>query len=470
MGNIGQVESNMLLQEGSSSLGNRKAVVWIILIGLLLRVTIPLLAFFISNDVRNFHGIDTHSYIDCGISLADKGVFARQGVPETFRTPGYPFLLLPGILSGSLEPVTLAIQVVLGCLTIYLVFRISLLLFETAGPALWAAAFLAVEPLTVITTSVLHTETLFAAYLALLLFYILRYLQDENWPNVVLAAIFTAACAYVRPVAYFLPLVLTFFLLVRFVQRKRWNRKTFLQIAVYFFMTYGAFFAWQVRNASQAGYWGFAGGLEDNLYLYTATAVLAQVDNIPREEQRKRMFALRSEHGQMGEVEVRRGSAMQAIKVVVSHPVEYLKLIVTSASWTLGGPGLGTWLDVFGGIWNITERLRRDRNITEAVPVPTEDNKFQFLHSSRWTLAGSIFLGALLGMYWLLGLIGIVNGYAKNREAVTLLFIVAAYLVFIPALQGIGYSRFRHPIMPILCVFGGGGFSWVLDRFRRSAL
>ena len=400
------------------------------------------------------------------------GEFSRGGVPETFRTPGYPLLLVPGILLGSIEGVTIALQVLLGCVTIYLVYRIALLLFELKGPALCAAALCTVEPLSVIWTCVLHTETLFTTMLTSFLFFFLRYLAHGSWHNLVVSALFSAGAAYVRPVAYFIPLFVSLFLIVNFLLKRAWNRRVFFQIMAYFFIGYGALFAWQMRNAYQTGYWGFAGGLEDNLYYYTATSILAQVHNIPREEQRKQMFYLKDEiyasqlleQLQWPEVEIRRRLGREAFKVIVAHPWELFKLTATSTVWTLGGPGLGTWLEVFGTGWNNTERLSRNRDITTPVPVPTEDEKFSFLRRSNWTLAGSLLLATVLGSYWIFSLVGVLNGYVQAREAVIFLVFIAAYMVLIPALQGIGYSRFRLPIMPILCVFGGGGIWAILGR------
>ena len=77
------------------------AIVVIILIGFLLRVIIPILAFSLTKDIKIFHSYDTSKYIGAGLGLVTTGQFTTNGIPETVRTPGYPLLVVPGLWFGS---------------------------------------------------------------------------------------------------------------------------------------------------------------------------------------------------------------------------------------------------------------------------------------------------------------------------------------------------------------------------------
>jgi Dolichyl-phosphate-mannose-protein mannosyltransferase len=84
-------------------------------------------------------------------------------VPEILRTPGYPLLLIPGLLLDRLELVTISLQIMLTCLTMYMVYRIAQLLFECENAAIVAAALFAIEPVSILCTSKVVTDTLFCA-------------------------------------------------------------------------------------------------------------------------------------------------------------------------------------------------------------------------------------------------------------------------------------------------------------------
>src|SRR6266852_7004003 len=138
---------------------------WYILgVALFVRSFIPIVVHLYSRDITIFHAPDTASYVEPARQLIAHGrFFASDGTPEIIRTPGYPMLLILGLSLDRLELVTIALQILISCFTVYLVYRTADLLFETEGIALLAAALYAVEPLSILYTSILITETLFAA-------------------------------------------------------------------------------------------------------------------------------------------------------------------------------------------------------------------------------------------------------------------------------------------------------------------
>lgn len=114
-----------------------------------------------------FTAPDTRTCGGPATELLHHGTFTTQGRPEVFRTPGYPLLLLPGLGTGQLTAVTIAIQIALSLLTVAGVFALALAVTvtENARAAAAAAGVYAVEPLSVEYASLLLTETLFTALL-----------------------------------------------------------------------------------------------------------------------------------------------------------------------------------------------------------------------------------------------------------------------------------------------------------------
>ena len=81
---------------------------------------------------------------------------------------------------------TITLQIVLSCFTLYIVFRAALLLFESEQIALLAAAFYAIGPLSILFSSPLVSETLFTAVLMTGVYYFLRYLKRQSLDPLVL--------------------------------------------------------------------------------------------------------------------------------------------------------------------------------------------------------------------------------------------------------------------------------------------
>ena len=151
---------------------------YIILLALALRVAFPVLILGLSQDINVFYDNDTIEYIEPARGLITSGQFATKGVPEIERTPGYPLLLIPGIILGHIELVTIALQIVLSCFSVFIIYKIGILLFDTHEIAVLCAALLAVEPLSIMYAGRLYSETLYATVLLIFLYFLIRYLKS----------------------------------------------------------------------------------------------------------------------------------------------------------------------------------------------------------------------------------------------------------------------------------------------------
>jgi hypothetical protein len=96
---------------------------WILGIALFLRTSFPILGFFYTRDITIFYTPDTASYVGPAMELLAHHRFFNAGAPEIVRTPGYPLLLVAGLRLGRLELVTITLQVLLSCVTVYMVYQ-----------------------------------------------------------------------------------------------------------------------------------------------------------------------------------------------------------------------------------------------------------------------------------------------------------------------------------------------------------
>jgi Gpi18-like mannosyltransferase len=100
--------------------------------------------------------------------------------PKYFEHSGYPMLLVLGLLLNRFELITITLQVLISCFTVYPVYRTADLLFETEGVAVLAAALYAVEPPSILYTSILVTEALFVTVVMVSVYYLMKYLRQQS--------------------------------------------------------------------------------------------------------------------------------------------------------------------------------------------------------------------------------------------------------------------------------------------------
>jgi len=420
----------------------------IIIVALALRIAFPLFIFGLNKDVKVFYDEDTIEYIEPARGLITSGQFATKGLPEIERTPAYPLLLIPGIILDRIAPVTIALQILLSLFSVFVVYKIGVLLFYKDEIGLLCATLYAVEPLSIIYACRLYSETLYVTILLIFLYFMIRYLKMGAVRDITLSGVALAATAYVRPISYFMPFLVTFaFFLWTFLRRPR-DRKLIFHAALFFVISMGIIAVWQVRNKIETGYGGFSAITDQNLYFYVGGGILAKINGIEKEEQLKNMgygdpeswFSLHPEQRTWSQAEIYRYRNKEGIKIALQHPWTLFTLGVQNTITTLRETGATDLLFM----------IKVDQDSPEGARL-------------KWILKLPLF--AVLLAYWSLAIIGVLSNRWKNGAQLVVLAVVGAYLILAASIGGIGYSRFRHPVMPIVCLMAGCGLFTVLQRF-----
>ena len=186
---------------------------------------------------------DTASYLEPGRNLLLHGRFMTGALPEIDRTPGYSLFLALFSLAG---PATAALaQVLLSAFTVLLLWRLARAVFAEERIALLAAWLFAFEPVSVIYSVRLLPETLFLALLLLSLERLAVFLRDRNLWVLAQAGLWMAAATFVRPVSYYLPILLALglFAVLERVPGLRWKAPAVLLLSVLPWLA-----VWQARN------------------------------------------------------------------------------------------------------------------------------------------------------------------------------------------------------------------------------
>ncbi|MDI6741052.1 MAG: glycosyltransferase family 39 protein, partial [Candidatus Edwardsbacteria bacterium] len=233
----------------------------------------------ITRDPTVFHTQDTPSYLIPAIALLRDHRFATFGIPEIIRTPGYPLLLIPGIMIGRMELVAIILQIGISLGTMYLVYHLGDRLFRSRRAALLAAGLYAVEPLSVLYTGKLMTETAFTGLITLSAMLLLD--ATRSWSRLFLGALAVACAIYIRPIAYYLPFSLAAALAIACFLSRIPARPACLRPLLFLAACFMLIAPWQIRNYRMAGYPGFSAIAEINFYWFHLPALLPERYSAP---------------------------------------------------------------------------------------------------------------------------------------------------------------------------------------------
>jgi 4-amino-4-deoxy-L-arabinose transferase-like glycosyltransferase len=436
--------------DGNARVRAGRVLTGIVLTAIAVRVALAATVWLATRDPAAFTAPDTETYLNPARELLATGAYTSGGQPEVVRTPGYSLLLVPGLLLGRVEAVTVALQIALAALTVVGVYALAAEVLGSPRTALAAAALYALDPLSIVYSSLLLTETLFTTVVVWATWLLARHARGGRARDL-LAGTALLAAAYVRPLGYFLPFGAAAFAALHAARSRRWRA---LPRAAFACALAAALLApWQLRNAAAADYGGFSAVRAQSLYFYDAGARLAREEGIPLEAEHARMGWPGQEEYLRVHPEQRawtpgqrfRYMEREAKRILSADLPESALVHLRGTGRVLLGTGGGELQSLFrapvpGG--DFAGRLARGR------PAPAD-----LLH-----LPGALSLLAVyvLAAWWLLRV------RARWSAPMLLVLCIAAYMVAVvgPA----GGARFRHPAMPAVCLAAGAGAAALRDR------
>jgi len=407
---------------------------------------------------------DTLSYLEPGRNLLLHGRFAADGVPDLVRTPGYPLFLAFTSLAGL--PAAAVANVILSVLSVVLVWKLGRTVFGDERIALGAAWIFAFEPVSVAFSVTLLSEALFLALLLLSLERLAAFLRGRRLKVLAESGISLAAATLVRPVSYYLPIVLALmlFLLYARIPTLRWKAPAVLLLSALPWLA-----VWQTRNWVETGYGGLSSIREVNLYFYCATDVLARVEHRSAADVRQTLgYTVFANHNgqaylyrnylerhaeQSGWSQAQRLSFMnaEAMQVIRGHEEIFLHSSLAALFKLVFEPGAAHFdRMLFPELTTHTAGVILERGIIQGVNA--------LLKTYPWALVEKIaFEVVLLGLY-LFAVRGAFRG-AMHRDCFWFLLGIAVYFLAVSAAGGAAGAdaRLRLPLMPIVCLLAAAG-------------
>ena len=260
----------------------------VVVAALVIRSAVVAAAFVFGGPDHFLDRTDSLGYLELASALvAGEGFVVPQnivveddqsypGEPELFRTPGYPFFVAVGVLAGFPVAVTIVLQIVLGALSAGLVYRIAQRVVPSETVAVVAGLLYAIDPVSVLHTTYVLSETLFTFVFLLHLMVVIRHFDAGDTRSAVLAGLLAALAALIRPVAFYWPLVAVLLVAARNID----SRRLAAILSVFALAAVGPLVAWKTRNGIQTGYWGYASVQEVNIYRWVGTSIKVETDGI----------------------------------------------------------------------------------------------------------------------------------------------------------------------------------------------
>ena len=370
---------------------------------------------------------DSAGYLQLGIQLAETGIFGVDGRPEITRTPGYPGVIATfqklGLGIGGL----ILVQSLLSLGIAVIVGTWSKRRFGPSAGALTTFLVAFNFPLNVYSLYVL-TEIIFTALVTVSAILLLRSTKSEvkKLTFVLTAGLLLGVSVLVRPITVFAWVPVVIFILV-FSSRK-WV------VTITFLLSFALSPAtWVLRNYVETGQPMLSDIGTVNLLYYQSAGTLAMESGLDFDSQflieqarlKQWSVSLTDESFEGQQRELRE----KFISIAKEHPLSMVLNTARNAGLTLLG-------------YESTE-LSRVLGIE---------------YKKARTIA---FFVSSLSL--ILGFIGAIHLWRRDREFLILSLLLFSYFVAVSAVSGVGGTRFRVPVEPIL----GIGVSLGLVEVKR---
>ena len=431
----------------------------VILVALVIRASIPLYAAFFSDDRTFYYEIYSQQYLEPARNLIKSGEFTSNAAPEIYRPPGYSLLLVPGILLGHAPLITISIQILLSCLTVYLVFRMSIELFGRAEIAILGAAIYAIDPLSIIFSGLIMPDTLFTFALSLFLLFLLRYLKEDSLFQLVAAAVTLASAVYVQAIAYFLPACMTLVLIFGALRRR--SGIHVLHAFIFLAVSMSLIAVWQIRNMAEAGYSGFSTIFDKSLYYAQGASALAKMEDKSDFRELWGLMEKKINEHSSSLSERFRYMRQEGIRLTLAHPLVYAQIHFRGIMRTLLGAEAHTYIRVLElgsaenrkelesgqGVWQMLECDYRKLSLPLII-----------ITTGLGLIALTVYLFASVALF--------SRNFLTAMPMICLLSVIVYWLVITGGPHG--YGRYRLAVMPIICALAGYGLYLILRRWGPS--
>jgi len=446
----------------SNLLNRNRTVLGLVLLGIAIRLLFFMVVQTWDEDVLRYKILpgDARRYHNLAIELFESDAYSSP--TSQFYTPGYPFFV--GTIYSIVDKrpwVVLLVQIALNVFTLFLVYRLGLLL---ANPRIaWLSGVLyTLEPLAIYYTNAFLTETLFSLIFTGSMISLFHGIKNRRLNYLLASGFLLGLATYVRPVTLYFPIVIVAMILIWPKRNATFKAYTTIGLVLVFLIT---IFPWTYRNYHQYGAMSFTSFKGFNLLFFNATAV-------EKAKTGKTYIPIRAEFRDVAKsmgaddkcdptFDNSRIFNKIATHYILNNLPDYIRLHLKGMLFVfldVGVIGICNYLNIKTGPLTVEFTSSHD-NLTDMVSAI-----FQIKPMGE-ILFSMPFYMLLFGVY-LCFLIGAIR-MIRDKEYINLFFIltILLYFSFLPGV--IGQARYRVPIIPFYIIVSAKGFWHLFDCIRR---
>lgn len=403
------------------------------------------------NVINAIHGDDGYYEISKGI-LAGKGFtgyLTGPYHPDPLRPPVWPFLIafIAGIFGTYWAVVVF--EILIGSLIPVLGLLIVRRLFLNQKIALGTGILMALEPYSVLLSSLLYSETMFTFLFLVFFYFLVKYFGDYSMRNLVWMSVFLGLATMTKLTIQYVPIVLAITMI--FVTYKlgqiKWKDIS-IMLSIFCFLI----IPWVCRNYVEYGKLGLSAQPAFNLYVYLVPTVLS-IDNHTSFSLEHQKFVRK---GNFDENSINLSNAdyysSQAIKILKDHKFAIVKSVCTTLITFFTHDGL---LTVFQNAGIVVNNTANRPVLSLLLTDPLNLLRFIFSQIKGWglfiLLARIVWIAVTLLMF-----IGIFKYLRNERLKVSILIalFIVAYFALTTAINGFGVNaRFKVPVEVFIFAF-----------------
>lgn len=400
---------------------------------------------------------DSATYLEIG-----KNVFSGNGFavtpenPNFIRTPIYP--VIAGFFATFIPfglVMLSVIQTIISGFTAMLVYRISRYFVKDFLSTIIALLF-AFEPLSFLLHILILPEAFLMFFILLFVYLFIRYLDQGQLRDLLLAAAALGLAALAKPIAMYI-FIIPFLILLYKTKTKH--------AFIFLFILFLVVSPWMLRNQIVGGSFVISKDDAGNLCGYELPAVFA-TEFKGDSSNWNTVWA----HPDFLEAKSRCISTTSAIKILVfEHFGAFMKTNALSTLAMLTNEGYAQFFEPSGG-----SQVKIHNNYLTPAVLVISDWKTKI--SDAFSELNKAQQFAVVGgkLFWLLissfAIFGALVAVIRNKSIYPLLLILITIYFIASTVVSTGFgvgARLRHPITPFLFIFASVGFTLTLSYIRK---
>lgn len=420
-----------------------------------------LLHFFFSifvsaNFEKSMLSNDSYRFLELAENIAKNGAFSlNDGMPETFRSPGYPLILAaPFTIDSSVFIYTLTINTVFLLLNALYAFQLTLILGFSRSVARIASSFVLASPTFLFYQHQILSEVPFSALMTISFYFFLLFIKERNFLHLLLSMVLLICCTYIKPISlylvYLFPVIATF---LSFVTKENAMLKNVQNLALILgvgLLGWSSIHAWEIRNYNVADVREFSTVKSFNLNQYINSPIIASGEGLEWKEVR---LSMRSQYEATPIGDRMDFATSEFFDSVLKYPLSSLTVFSKGIFMNMFEPGSGEWLKFFG--------LAEGNSgvIYQFQSTPLVDFIY-FLVTERFLFLTVSLVGAC-GVFCLWGLCfyGAVRGLPDNPFRWVAILLIFYFLIISASAGSLG--RLRVPSLTLIYIFAAHGV-WLI--------